>query len=151
MDTSEQSQAVFARALELAQACSATLNLFYCLVVDPITDFSIPAFSLGMTDLGRQPRLLDTGIWQQQVEERQQEAHKNLSTYHQTACDLGINAQYDCQVGEPGSQICAVAATWHADLIMMGRRGRSGLTEALLGSVSNYVLHHAPCAVLVIQ
>ncbi len=38
-----------------------------------------------------------------------------------------------------------------ADLIVLGRRGRTGLAEALLGSVSNYVLHHAPCSVLVVQ
>ncbi|MEO0350033.1 MAG: universal stress protein, partial [Cyanobacteria bacterium P01_A01_bin.15] len=40
---------------------------------------------------------------------------------------------------------------WNADLIMMGRRGRSGFSELLLGSVSNYVMHHAPCSVLTVQ
>lgn len=33
----------------------------------------------------------------------------------------------------------------------MGRRGHKGLSEILLGSVSNYVVHHAPCSVLVLQ
>ena len=27
----------------------------------------------------------------------------------------------------------------------------SGLSELILGSVSNYVLHHAPCSVLTLQ
>lgn len=31
------------------------------------------------------------------------------------------------------------------------RHGRSGLSELLLGSVSNYVVHHAPCSVLTIH
>ncbi|NEO28803.1 MAG: universal stress protein, partial [Kamptonema sp. SIO4C4] len=35
--------------------------------------------------------------------------------------------------------------------VIIGRRGRVGLSEILLGSVSNYVLHHAPCAVMVVQ
>ncbi len=38
-----------------------------------------------------------------------------------------------------------------ADLIVVGRRGRSGLSELILGSASNYVLHHAPCSVLTLQ
>ncbi|MDB9482953.1 universal stress protein, partial [Dolichospermum circinale CS-537/05] len=36
-------------------------------------------------------------------------------------------------------------------LIMMGRRGRSGLAEFFLGSQSNYVLHHAPCSVQIVH
>ncbi|RMG10302.1 MAG: universal stress protein, partial [Cyanobacteria bacterium J055] len=36
-------------------------------------------------------------------------------------------------------------------LIIVGRRGRQGIEEAVLGSVSNYVVHHAPCSVLAIQ
>ena len=34
---------------------------------------------------------------------------------------------------------------------MVGSHGRTGIRELLLGSVSNYVLHHALCSVLVVQ
>ncbi|MCZ8054719.1 MAG: universal stress protein, partial [Microcystis sp. LE19-12.2C] len=47
--------------------------------------------------------------------------------------------------------ICKVAREENIDLIVIGRRGRSGLGELFLGSVSNYVLHHAPCSVLIVQ
>ena len=46
--------------------------------------------------------------------------------------------------------ICDIASAWNADLIVMGRHGRLGLEELLMGSVSNYVTHHAHCAVLVL-
>jgi len=54
-------------------------------------------------------------------------------------------------VGEPGREICALAQEWSADLILLGRRGMQGLGELLLGSVSNFVMHRANCAVLVVQ
>ena len=44
-----------------------------------------------------------------------------------------------------------LAKDWNADLIIMGRRGLTGLSEMFLGSVSNYVVHHASCSVLLIQ
>jgi nucleotide-binding universal stress UspA family protein len=53
--------------------------------------------------------------------------------------------------GDPGHSICESAQNWGADLIVLGRRGRTGFAEAFLGSVSNYVVHHASCSVFVIQ
>lgn len=35
-----------------------------------------------------------------------------------------------------------------ADLLVIGRHGRSALEERLLGSVALNLLHHAPCDVL---
>jgi nucleotide-binding universal stress UspA family protein len=54
-------------------------------------------------------------------------------------------------MGDPGQTICKVAETWGADLILMGRNRKSGISEMFLGSTSNYVLHHAPCSVLAVQ
>jgi nucleotide-binding universal stress UspA family protein len=54
-------------------------------------------------------------------------------------------------VGDPGKAICTLAQDWSADLIVIGRRGMHGLGELLLGSVSSYVMHRSPCAVLVVQ
>jgi nucleotide-binding universal stress UspA family protein len=36
-----------------------------------------------------------------------------------------------------------------ADLLVVGSRGHAGLTEALLGSVGQYCVHHAPCPVVI--
>jgi nucleotide-binding universal stress UspA family protein len=38
-----------------------------------------------------------------------------------------------------------------ADLLVVGSQGHGGFAEVLLGSVSQYCVHHAPCSVLVIQ
>jgi nucleotide-binding universal stress UspA family protein len=51
--------------------------------------------------------------------------------------------------GEPAQEIAAFAERWGSDLIVMGRRGAGGIRRAVLGSVVNAMLRHAPCPVLV--
>jgi nucleotide-binding universal stress UspA family protein len=50
--------------------------------------------------------------------------------------------------GEAGHALVRIAAG--ADLVIVGSRGRGAVASALLGSVSRYVLHHAPCPVIVV-
>lgn len=64
---------------------------------------------------------------------------------------LQIDCEYETHVGNCSLGIGDRAKDWGADLIVIGRRGRSNMSELFLGSVSNYVIHHAPCSVLVVQ
>ena len=52
--------------------------------------------------------------------------------------------------GSPDQQIVERAKDWKADLIVVGSHGR-GFWGRLLGSVSDGVVHHAPCSVLVVR
>jgi nucleotide-binding universal stress UspA family protein len=54
-------------------------------------------------------------------------------------------------VGIPPTEIINAAKDWPADLIVIGSHGRGGLTRALLGSVAEDVMRHAPCPVLVVR
>jgi nucleotide-binding universal stress UspA family protein len=44
-----------------------------------------------------------------------------------------------------------VDAAEGADLLVVGCRGHGGLTEALLGSVGQYCVHHASCPVVIMR
>jgi len=47
--------------------------------------------------------------------------------------------------------VCRLAADERSDLIVMGTHGRTGLRHALLGSVAEKVVRHAPCTVLIVR
>lgn len=49
--------------------------------------------------------------------------------------------------GDPRHAIIEEARSWGADLIVLGSHGRTGLARALMGSVAEYVVRHAPCSV----
>lgn len=62
----------------------------------------------------------------------------------------GFNVKTSVRVGHPGVEICSVASDNQANCIVMGRRGQTSSSDPLVGSVSQYVLHNAPCPVNVV-
>ena len=53
--------------------------------------------------------------------------------------------------GSPESRIVEKAEETNADLIIVGSHGYNRWERLLLGSVSDSVIHHAPCSVLVVR
>ncbi|MFD1019576.1 universal stress protein [Thalassobacillus hwangdonensis] len=51
----------------------------------------------------------------------------------------------------PGQAICAYAERENIDLILIGNRGLGNVKRFFLGSVSNNVVQHSPCPVLVMK
>lgn len=89
--------------------------------------------------------------YQKRWETYEQSGLEELRQFAAEAMAQGVKTEFTQTAGDPGHVICDVANSWGADLIIVGNRGRSGLSELLLGSVSNHVMHHAPCSVLVVH
>ena len=63
----------------------------------------------------------------------------------------GFKVEGVVKKGEARESILEQAADWHADLIVLGSRGRKGLKRLLLGSVAESVARHALCSVEVVR
>jgi nucleotide-binding universal stress UspA family protein len=123
LDQSSQSELVFKQAEAIAKSSQARLMLLHCI---PLEQRITPYGNLYGEELLNLSSLL-----REQLE--------------------GIIAEWDYKTGEAGYWIREIAKSWDADLIVMGRRGLSGLKEVFLGSVSNYIIHHVDCSVLIVQ
>lgn len=63
----------------------------------------------------------------------------------------GVAAIGFSEVGKPAETIVTFCAANGYDLIVIGSRGLGALEQLILGSVSSYVLHHAPCPVMIVR
>jgi nucleotide-binding universal stress UspA family protein len=65
--------------------------------------------------------------------------------------DPAVTVEHRLEEGAAAEWIIAVAEEVHANLIVMGTHGRTGLGRLLLGSVAEQVLRKAPCPVLTLK
>ncbi|MEK6681971.1 MAG: universal stress protein, partial [Nitrospirota bacterium] len=63
----------------------------------------------------------------------------------------GVKAEGIVKIGEPYNVIISTAKEKKVDLIVMGSHGRRGISRLLMGSVTERVIGHASCAVLVVK
>ena len=78
-------------------------------------------------------------------------ADTTLGEWTAAATASGLRARSIVGTGAPHEAIIATAGLEHADLIVVGTQGRSGLDRALLGSVAERVIRLAPCPVLAVR
>jgi nucleotide-binding universal stress UspA family protein len=63
----------------------------------------------------------------------------------------GVQVRFLVWEGEPGPAIVEAAGSEAADLIVVGSHGRTRVGRMVLGSVSDHVVRHAPCPVLIVR
>ena len=63
----------------------------------------------------------------------------------------GTVTQAHLRTGRPEEEILGLADELDVGLIVLGSRGRSGIRRALMGSVSDSVVRHAHCPVMVVR
>jgi nucleotide-binding universal stress UspA family protein len=77
--------------------------------------------------------------------------HRNLGLLSRIAKEAGLEAAQIIRKGEPDREITQWAEEQGMDLIVIGQVGRRGLQRVLIGSVTERVIEHAACPVLVVR
>lgn len=150
LDLEDRYRPVFERSLLLAQATGAQLHLLSVIrgdseAIQPLVPYpGISSYPLPLSDA-----LLSE--YQENYRQLKEAGIQALSELVRKANDRGLQAEFLQQTGEAGRVICDRAKVIEADLIIVGSHGRRGLDELLMGSVSSYVMHRAPCSVMVVH
>ncbi|MEN8444068.1 MAG: universal stress protein [Cyanobacteria bacterium J06555_13] len=147
LDPLESDNGGFEKALSLAQAMGAELKILSVLTAEVNTAFMPP--ELGPLDQAYS--LNDWSLFQESYQLYEKKNAILLKSLSDRAIENGVSTEFTQISGNPGKTICTLASTWNAGLIIVGSHQRKGLSEMLLGSISSYVVHHAPCSVLVIH
>ncbi|MHB8791809.1 MAG: universal stress protein [Thermoleophilia bacterium] len=128
-DGSEFSEGAVKEAIKLAGQCSSTL--FVMTVVEANEEYASEA-----------PQI---------VEKAEVEAGQMLQAVKARAEEAGVTCKVESHTGISAYEtIIHEADKKGCELIIMGRRGRTGLARVAMGSVTARVIGHAPCDVLVV-
>ncbi|KAK2570441.1 Universal stress protein [Acropora cervicornis] len=91
-----------------------------------------------------------TEEWKKEVQ-KHEEYIKNLEDKYKKKClAVEVPAKILVQDGHPGENVCKTALKEKANLIVVGSRGMGTIRRTILGSISDYIIHHAHIPVLVV-
>ena len=128
VDGSDEARRAAKRGLELAKAVEAEVTVVSVLERKTL-------------------RLTETAEEKRQLRERGEEALAEIETL---ATEVGHTVRTELLEGKPAAQIREHAATTDAELLVVGRQGRTGLGRRLLGGVTEQLLHRSDVPVLVV-
>jgi nucleotide-binding universal stress UspA family protein len=105
-------------------------------VVEPLTTQPTPQMAAG---------------YQPELDDQKREARTLVERTAKTLVEAGFKTSSLVLVGDAKTMILDEAASWKADLIVVGSHGRKGLGRLLLGSVSEAVARHSRCSVEIVR
>jgi len=135
-DGSRYSEAAVSEAINIAKHCNANLIAISVVLSESMSPMDIVQSQM-------QPKLI--------AEKELKEAENNINKVKELAVKEGVRVTGIIFAGRPYEAIISTAKERNADLIVVGSHGRTGLERLLMGSVTERVVGHAECAVLVVK
>lgn len=137
VDESDQSTRALAEAFDVARTLHATLNVVHM--------WEIGA-AVGMGDLGGQG-LMDWQLLDMLQTQQRQRMDELVAPFARKYPNAHVNKVF--QDISPAKGLTDLSG--EAQLVVVGSHGHGWIAEAVLGSVSQNLLHHAECPVLVVR
>lgn len=143
VDGSAESEAVLPHAIGMAKRFGATIEL--------VRSYATPRTLIAVSAASAMPGTGPVLNAEPYVEAGRTEADTYLDTLHERLRHHGVGVEHRRLAGSPGESIVAESRRAHADMIAMTTHGRGSLGRLVMGSVVDYVVHHATCPVLLVR
>ena len=134
VDGSAHSDRALAEAVDLARSGGARLTIL-CVATQP----SVPVASGSYVP----PPVTTQAEVERVAEEVVEKAYASVPD--------GVAVATVVRHGVPGPEIVERIVAGRHDVVVLGSRGRGAIRSLFLGSVSHFVLHHSPIAVLIVR
>ena len=131
IDGSEHSYLIVDKAIEHAKLFSVSIILVFC--------------------HRRFPTIMGHPYRDEEISNIISESEKVITPFLQHIRNAGVAVEDRIMEEPAGAAISDIARIEKCELIVMGSRGLTNLAGLIIGSVTNRVLHTAPCSVLVVR
>lgn len=135
VDGSEWSERAVERAIHLAQQTGASVKLVYVITWQEFQPLIVEGIVPPMLDKKQIEHDANKKILQPLIEKYQVE-------------DLHLTSEYIW--GEPAEVLRQYVKDHHANMLFVGRRGRSLIVDILLGSVANKLAHYVGVPIVLV-
>lgn len=145
-DGSTEAELAAQTAVDLAQKTDSELHVVHALYIAPTALLHPEATDPEGVEI-------PDPILQEEIERRAEQRGREVldEEVQRVRSTGGKVAQTHLIMGEEAREIVHLAEDLRAGLIVMGSRGRGGMRRALMGSVSDSVVRHAHCPVLMVR
>ncbi|AHY47777.1 Universal stress protein family [Rubrobacter radiotolerans] len=137
VDGSPEAEVALDRAQEIAWQTGSELHMFHAIHREPLAPYPYPVAAESAESY---------------MEDTQRKAREYFEEKAAEIREVGGSvASVKVVLGQPEKEIVREAERIGAGLVVIGSRGLGGVRRALLGSVSDAVMRHAHCPVLVVR
>jgi|SRR5215216_2623873 len=127
----------------------------YAIIVAKNNTNEAEIFVINVIDLPPIFKMLPSDTRKQLISIGRREANQMLDTVAEMAKRHGMEKKINAEIVETSTSaadaIIRYAEEKDVDLIVVGTRGRSGMSKALLGSVASKIVTYSACSVLVVR
>ncbi|MFL5679902.1 MAG: universal stress protein [Chloroflexota bacterium] len=117
--------------------------------LDLAARLDVPLLVVSVIDMRR--LRLPSGQFSARVDQVRSRREVSAQELAQRCRGRGVAVRFLVWEGDPGESIVEAAAAEGAELIVVGTHGRGNVGRLVMGSVSEYVLRHATCPVVVVR